>query len=68
MFMSYLPDQMLRNLAPQCLTEAQQRKADDQLGTLVAAVTRRTGQITQRIHAWARQAMAPMQATSPFES
>jgi Trp operon repressor len=66
MFMSYLPDQMLRNLAPQRLTQAEQRKVDEQLGTAVAVVTRGTSRVTRRVHAWARQSAAPRQATGSF--
>jgi len=55
MMTSYVPDQMLRNLSPQCLTTAQRREADEQLGATVAAVTRRTGRAIRRTHTWARQ-------------
>jgi len=55
MMTSYVPDQMLRNLSPQCLTAAQRREEDEQLGATVAAVTRRTGRAVRRTHRWARQ-------------
>jgi hypothetical protein len=37
----YLPYQILRNLGPQDITTAHQREVDDQLGRVVAALTRR---------------------------
>lgn len=40
MMTSYLPDQMLRNLALQPMTRTQQREVDDQLGSAAASVTR----------------------------
>jgi len=66
MLMSYLPDQMLRNLAPPRLTQSEQRKVDEQLGTAVAGVTRRTNRVTRRVHQWARHASAPGQAARSF--
>jgi hypothetical protein len=63
---SYLPGQMLRNLAPQRLTEAQQREADAQIGATVAAITRRTGRVARRLQAWAREASVPRRATAAF--
>ncbi len=54
MVASYLPDQMLRNLAPRQMTNAQQREADEQLGTVVAAFSRGTGRIVRRAKARAR--------------
>jgi hypothetical protein len=66
MLMSYLPDQMLRNLAPQRLTQTQQRELDEQLGTVVAAITRGTGGFTGRLHAWGRQTTRAGQAVGSF--
>jgi hypothetical protein len=37
----YVPYLMLRNLGPQTMTAAEQRRADEQLGELAAAFTRR---------------------------
>jgi hypothetical protein len=66
MIASYLPDQMLRNLEPQRLTEAQQRQADEQLGATVAAITRRTGRVARCMQAWARQAAVLRRAAANF--
>ena len=67
MNMSYLPDQMLRNLAPQRLTQTEQRRVDEQLGTAVAVVARGTSRVTRRVHAWARrQTPQPFQTTRSF--
>jgi hypothetical protein len=51
MVTSYLSDQMLRNLAAQPMTEPQQREVDKQLGSAVAAVSRRAGRFVQRVRA-----------------
>jgi hypothetical protein len=53
--MNYLPDQMLRNMEPQRLTKAQQREVDEQLGAAAAVISRRTGQVTRRVQAWAQR-------------
>jgi hypothetical protein len=42
---------MLRNLAPQPLSPAEQRAADEQRGRMAAAVTRTTRCIAERAHA-----------------
>jgi hypothetical protein len=64
--MTYLPDQMLRNLEPRRLTKAQQREADEHLGAAVAAISRRTGRVTRRLHAWARQIIMTDQRAGNF--
>jgi len=65
--MSYLPDQMLRNLAPQRLTQTEQRRVDEQLGTAVAVVARGASRVTRRVRAWARrQTPQPLQTTRSF--
>ena len=38
----YVPYLMLRNLGPQAMTAGEQRRADDQLGQLAAALARAT--------------------------
>ncbi len=48
MMTTYLPDQMLRNLAAQPVTEAQQQEMDARLGSAVAAVFRRTSRTSRR--------------------
>ncbi len=47
----YFSCMMLRNLAPQPMSAAEQRAADEQLGQLAAAVTRTTRCIAERAHA-----------------
>jgi hypothetical protein len=47
----YVPDQMLRNLAPRELTAGQQREADEQLGQISASVTRYVHRVAARVHA-----------------
>jgi hypothetical protein len=42
---------MLRNLASQPMSAAEQRAADEQLGQMAAAVTRATRCIAERAHA-----------------
>ena len=48
MVASYFPDQMLRNLTPQRMSKAQQREADEQLGSAVAALSRATERLVGR--------------------
>lgn len=52
MVTSYLSDQMLRNLAGQPMTQPQQREVDEQLGSAVAAVSRRAERFFGRVQAW----------------
>lgn len=47
MMTSYMPDQVLRNLAPQPMTRTQQREHDEQLGSVVAAVARRAERLVR---------------------
>lgn len=64
--MNYLPDQMLRNLEPRRLTNAQQREVDEQLGTVFAAISRLTGRVTRRVHAGPRHTAGAEQAARSF--
>ncbi len=47
----YLSYQMLSNLAPREMTAGEQRETDEQLGQIVAAVTRWGHRVTARVHA-----------------
>jgi hypothetical protein len=47
----YFSWMMLRNLAAQPMSPAEQRAADEQLGQMAAAVTRTTRCIAERAHA-----------------
>ena len=47
----YVPYLMLRNLGPQAMTPAEQRRADEQLGQLAAALARATRSLTTRTQA-----------------
>jgi hypothetical protein len=49
----FQPYLMLRTLAPQNMTAAQQREIDEQLGQVAAAVARCPGDLYQRAHALA---------------
>jgi hypothetical protein len=64
---SYLPDQMLRNLAPQRLTQTEQRRVDEQLGTAVAVVARQWSLVPGRDLGGARrQTPQPLQTARSF--
>jgi hypothetical protein len=54
----YVPYLMLRNLGPQIVMPAEQRRADEQLGELAAAFTRRWR--PQRRQATSKVAPMPM--------
>jgi hypothetical protein len=64
--MTYVPDQMLRNLEPQRMTKAQQRDVDEHLGAAIAAISRRTGRIVQLVHVWDRQTANAERETKSF--
>jgi hypothetical protein len=49
----YLPYQMLRHLAHQDMTAAEQREADEEPGRIAAAVTRSGRRVTERVPAMA---------------
>ena len=55
MMTSYLPDQMLRNLAAQPVTDSLQREMDAQLGSAVAAASRRTSRASRHIQSSGRR-------------
>jgi hypothetical protein len=61
-----MPDQMTRYLAPQPLTYAQQREADERMGKLAAAITRPARRLAARIRVPKRGLRAGGQFGPPF--
>jgi hypothetical protein len=63
----YMPDQMLRNLAPREMTAAEQREADEQRGQIAAAVARWGHRVAVRARAIALPAARAGTSARPFE-
>jgi len=64
----YIPDQFLRNLTPQRLSDRQQRDIDQQVGAIVAAIARPTRGLARRVPTLGARIAAASRGRHVFES
>jgi hypothetical protein len=64
----YIPDQFLRNLTPQRTPDRQQRDIDQQVGVIVAAISRPARRLVRHVQTLGARIAAPSKGRLVFES
>lgn len=64
----FMPDHFIRNLAPQHMPDPQQRAIDEQVGRVIAAISRPTRRLVRRVGSLSSRTATPMSLGRIFEN
>jgi len=64
----FMPDHFIRNLAPQHMPDPQQREIDEQVGRVIAAISRPTRRLARRVGSLSSRTATPISLGGIFEN